>query len=220
MTQIPTLTGPRRDPLAGGAPTSLVVLLHGYGSNGDDLIELAPAWQGPLPHTLFLSPNAPQPCPGVPHGYQWFPLSATRSAAERAAGVAQAAPALNAFLDQQLAALGLAADRLALVGFSQGTMTALHVGPRRAAAIAGIVGYSGALVDAEALKAEVATRPPIRLIHGDADAVVPLGEMTYAQAALEGLGFPVDGFVRPGLGHGVDPAGVELGLGFLVDRLG
>jgi phospholipase/carboxylesterase len=218
MSPIPILTGPSVPPLAGGAPTALVVLLHGYGSNGQDLIGLVPHWREALPHTQFLSPDAPEPCPGAPGGFQWWGLSATRTSAERAAGVARPAAALNGFLDQQLARLGLAEDRLALVGFSQGTMEALHVGPRRATPIAGILGYSGALADPDALAAEVKSKPPVRLIH--ADAVVPLEEMDHAKAALDALGFAVDAHVRPGLGHGIDEAGLELGRDFLVERLG
>ena len=130
MTTPPTLDGPRVPPASGGAATSLVILLHGYGSNGADLIGLVPYWRASLPDTAFVSPNAPEPCPGAPGGYQWWGLSSFDAGA-RAAGARRAAPALDAFIDAELARHGLSEGRLALVGFSQGTMMALHVGLRR-----------------------------------------------------------------------------------------
>ena len=218
MTQTTPLGGPQNAPTAGD-PASLVIFLHGYGSNGADLIGLAPYWRAALPRTLFLSPNAPQDCPGAPGGYQWWPLT-DLSPASRAAGVRQSAPALNAYIDEQLAKYGLSDDRLALVGFSQGTMMALHVGPRRAEALAGIVGFSGMLADPQALAAEVVTRPPVLLVHGDADAVLPVASLPYAQGALEALGFEVATHVSRGLGHSIDEAGLRLGGQFLAARLG
>lgn len=208
------LQGPVAHPLSGGPPRSIVVLLHGYGSNGDDLIGLAPYWRDALPDTLFLSPNAPQPCPGVPGGRQWWPLTSFSPEA-RAAGVREAAPTVDAFLDAQLAAHGLGDDRLALVGFSQGTMVALHVGPRRARALAGVVGYSGMLADPGSLAAEARSRPPVLLVHGDADPMVPVAALPQAQAALEPAGFEVATHISRGLGHSIDEAGLRLGGQFL-----
>ncbi len=201
-------------PASGGPPRSVLILLHGYGSNGDDLIGLAPYWRAALPDTVFLSPNAPQPCPGAPGGYQWWSLASldTRS---RAAGVRQAAPVVDAFIDEVLARYGLTEDRLALVGFSQGTMTALHVGPRRARQLAGIVGYSGMLADPDAPAAELLTRPPILLVHGDADPMVPVAALHAARTALEPHGFEVSAHIRPGLPHSIDEAGLRLGGAFL-----
>ncbi len=219
MSDIPTLDGPSVAPASGGPPTSVVVLLHGYGSNGDDLIGLVPYWRAALPDTLFVSPNAPQACPGSMGGYQWWPLTSLSPQA-RAAGVRISAPALNAYIDDLLARHGLAEDRLALVGFSQGTMMALHVGPRRERAIAGIVGYSGMLADPEALAAETLTRPPVLLVHGDADQVLPVAALRQAEAALTPLGFDVATHVCRGLGHSVDEAGLTLGRDFLLQRLG
>jgi phospholipase/carboxylesterase len=192
----------------------MVILLHGYGSNGEDLIGLAPYWRRALPDTVFLSPNAPQPCPGAPDGYQWWGLTSFSPEA-RAAGVRQAAPLVDAYLDAQLSRFGLFEDRLALVGFSQGTMTALHVGPRRARRLAGIVGFSGMLADAQAPADEMATRPPMLLIHGDADPMVPVAALGQAKAALEPLGFEVATHISPGLGHSIDEAGLRLGEAFL-----
>src|SRR5471032_3024039 len=161
------IDGPRVVPASGATARSLVILLHGYGSNGDDLISLAPHWRGVLPATVFVAPNAPEPCPGAPGGYQWWALTSPDRGG-RAAGAARAAPVLDAFIDAELARHGLTEAQLALVGFSQGTMMALQVGPRRLRALAGIVGYSGMLADPEALASEVRTRPPVLLVHGDA----------------------------------------------------
>ncbi len=214
----PSLTGPSSAPANGAAPTSLVILLHGYGSNGADLIGLVPYWRAALPDTLFVSPNAPQPCAGSVGGYQWWPLDSLAPSA-RAAGVRVSAPALNAFIDEQLAATGLSEDRLVLVGFSQGTMMSLHVGPRRKTQIAGIVGYSGMLADPDALAAEVKTKPPVLLVHGDADQVLPVASLHDAERRLKVLGFEVASHVSRGLTHSIDEAGLTLGAKFLVDHL-
>ncbi len=209
------LDGPRVGPLAGGAAGSLVVLLHGYGSNGEDLIGLAPYWREALPHTAFIAPNAPQRCPGAPGGYQWWGI-ASLERSDRAAGVAQAGPIVDAFLDAELARHNLTDDKLALVGFSQGTMVALHVGPRRAKPVAGIVGYSGMLADETA----PAGRPPVLLIHGDADPMIPITAYHRTLAALTDMGFDVAGHVSPGMGHSIDAAGLQLGGAFLARVLG
>ena len=213
-----TLTGPSSAPANGAKPTSLVILLHGYGSNGDDLIGLAPYWRQALPETLFVSPNAPQPVPGSVGGYQWWPLTSLAPPA-RAAGVRVSAGLLNTFIDEQLAATGLSEDKLALVGFSQGTMMALHVGPRRARRIAGIVGYSGMLADPDALAAEVKTKPPVLLVHGDADTVLPVASLHEAERRLKVLDFEVASHVSRGLTHSIDEAGLTLGARFLYERL-
>jgi len=218
MTQIPRLDGPRANPAAGGPARSIVIFLHGYGSNGADLIDLAPYWAAALPDTLFLAPDAPQPCDGVPYGRQWWPLTSLTPAA-RAAGVRLSAPALNAYIDAQLATHGLSDDRLALVGFSQGTMMALHVGPRRARPLAGIIGFSGMLADPAELAVEVVTRPPVLLIHGDRDEVLPVEALHQAESGLRDLDFDVASHVSPGLGHSIDEPGLRLGSRFLVQRL-
>jgi phospholipase/carboxylesterase len=213
MTAPPPVDGPRVGPLSGTA-RSLVILAHGYGSNGEDLIGLVPHWREALPDTVFVSPNAPEICPGAPGGYQWWGFGG----ADRAAGVRTAAPVLDAFIDAELARYGLTEDRLALVGFSQGTMLSLYVAPRRARQIAGVVGLSGALIgaDDEALK----TRPPILLVHGDEDPMVPVDAFHKALETLERQGFEVTSHVSPGLGHGVDLAGVTLSKRFLGRVLG
>jgi phospholipase/carboxylesterase len=206
----------RAGPAAGGAPTSLVIFLHGYGSNGADLIGLAPFWRQTLAHTLFLSPNAPQPCPGAPGGYQWWAFSGSGAAST---GPAQAAPLLEAFIDAELKAAGLAADRLALVGFSQGTMMALAVGLQRTPAVAGIVGYSGRLSDA-GVAAAARAKPPILLVHGDDDPMIPLAAFFQTRSALTAAGLAVESHVSNGLGHSIDGAGLSLGGAFLARVLG
>ncbi len=211
--ELPVIDGPRV-PALSGQTRSLVILCHGYGSNGEDLIGLVPHWRESLPDTAFISPNAPYPCPGAPGGYQWWAIAA---GGDRSAGLASAAPILDAFIDAELARLGLSDDRLALVGFSQGTMLALHVGPRREHQIAGIVGLSGALLDTSL--DDVKSRPPILLVHGDEDPMVPVGAYYTASEILERAGFPVTGHVSPGLGHGVDLAGVTLAKRFLAEVL-
>jgi len=220
MNEAIPLDGPAANlPVGGVAPTSIVIFLHGYGSNGADLMGLAPYWRPALPETVFLAPDAPQACPGAPGGYQWWALT-DLSPQARAAGVRQSAPALNAYIDAQLARFGLTDDRLVLVGFSQGTMVALHVGPRRAKALAGIVGYSGMLADPQALASEVVSKPPVLLVHGSADPTLPVSATLQAKAALEGLGFEVAAHISQGLGHSIDADGLRLGGQFLVQRLG
>jgi phospholipase/carboxylesterase len=213
------LDGPGLSPLSGGAPKQLVVLLHGYGSNGADLISLAPMWRQLLPDALFVAPNAPEHCPGAPGGYQWWALHDLGRAA-LAAGARHAAPMLDAWLDGLLAEHGLDESRMVLAGFSQGTMMALHVGVRRERALAGILGYSGMIAGPSLDAAEVRSKPPVLLIHGDADGIVPLSAYHHAHAELERLGFPLEGHVSHGLGHGVDPDGIALGGKFLQRVLG
>ena len=178
-----TLSGPELPPRAGGPPRQLVVLLHGVGADGNDLIGLAPALAERLPHAAFVAPDAPEPCDMAPYGRQWFSLRDRRPAA-LLAGAAASAPRLDAFLDGALARHGLANHQLALLGFSQGTMMALFVAPRRAPSIAAVLGFSGALLGAGRLAAETRSRPPVLLVHGAADEVVPLEALF---AAVEGL---------------------------------
>lgn len=207
---------------ASGKARSLVVFLHGYGADGADLLGLADPLAPHLPDTLFLAPDAPEPCAGNGFGRQWFPIPWLDGSSEaaQAAGVASAAEDLNGFLDQRLRAAGLGPDRLALVGFSQGTMMALQVAPRRPAAIAGVVAISGRLLRPEALAAETLSRPPVMLIHGDQDPVVPFGDMQTAGRALTDAGFETYGHVMKGTGHGIAPDGLSVALAFLHDRLG
>jgi len=204
------LDGPRWGPASGAAPRSLVVLLHGLGADGFDLIDLAPGWAEAVPDALFVAPHAPHPCDMAPFGRQWFSVQ-DRTPARMLAGMRVAAAHLDAFLDAEAARLGLAASRLAVMGFSQGAMTALFTGLRRAEAPAAILAYAGRLVGGEALPAEIRAHPPVLLVHGEADDVVPIEGSKDAERVLQALGVPVESAWRPGLGHGLDDAGIALG---------
>lgn len=205
-----------------GKAKSLVVFVHGYGADGADLLGLADPLAPHLPDTVFVSPDAPEPCKGNGFGYQWFPIPWLdgSSDAQAAEGLAAAAADLNAFLDARLAAEGLTPAALVLVGFSQGSMISLHVAPRRAAPIAGVVAFSGRLLAPDRLEAEAVVKPPVLLIHGDADPVVPFEDMGLAGDALVAAGFDTYGHVMKGTGHGIAPDGLSVALAFLRDRLG
>jgi phospholipase/carboxylesterase len=208
------LDGPRLPPAAGGEPRQLVVFLHGYGADGNDLIGLGREWAPVLPHAAFVSPHAPEPCAMAPTGRQWFNLS-FRDAGELSSGVSQSAPALDAFVDAELKRHRLGSRALALVGFSQGTMMALSVGLARRPAPAAIVGYSGALANVEMLPIDPAAAPAILLVHGDADTMIPVDAMFMAREALAQAGLAVEWHVAEGIGHGIDPYGLKLGGAFL-----
>lgn len=212
------LDGPRAPPAAGGAPKSLVVLLHGYGSNGADLLSLAPYWAKRLPHTQFVAPNAPEPVPMAPGGFQWFALTHMDPTLLEQ-GARQAAAALDRFLDRELERYSLAPQRLALVGFSQGTMMALQVGLRRAKAPAGIVGFSGALVGGARLAGEMTSAPPVLLVHGDRDDRIPLGAMFDASEQLAEAGAPTVWHVSYGVPHSIGQDGLERAGHFLAQHL-
>jgi phospholipase/carboxylesterase len=216
------LDGPRLAP-SSGAARQLVVFLHGYGADGNDLIDIGRAWQQLLPHTAFVSPHAPEPCAQAPVGRQWFPLT-FRNPDERWIGANKAAPLLEQFLDAELARHKLPPAALALVGFSQGTMMALHVGLRRAVAPAAIVGYSGLLVerpdgDAEKFTVEIKSRPPVLLVHGDRDDLIPPQALFQAMQGLAAVGVPVEWHLSTGVGHGIDAEGLRHGGEFLARRL-
>jgi len=214
MADLISLSGPSVPPAAGGAPQQLVIFLHGVGADGNDLIGLAPYFQKALPHARFISPNAPYAFDMAPYGYQWFSLQDFTEKA-RLLGAERAAPVLNAFIDAELARDGLADENLALIGFSQGAMMSLHVGLRRARAMAGIVSYSGLLVGLDKLKAEMRSTPPVLLTHGTDDPVLPFAFLAEAEAGLKSLGLTVEAHPRPGLPHGIDGECIELGQDFL-----
>ena len=214
------LDGPRLMPEANRTPRQLVVLLHGFGASGDDLIGLAGEWRGSLPDAAFVAPHAPE---GMPFadlaGRQWFALqSFTQDELWR--GVQRAGPLLDAFIDQELARMGVGSGDLALVGFSQGTMMALHVGLRRRLAPAAIVGYSGIIAGPEHLGEEIQSSPPVLLVHGDQDEVIPAKALAMTRDSLAAAQVVVEWHIRPGLGHGIDPIGLAMGGGFLRQAFG
>ena len=215
-----TLKFGRRAPASGQAK-SLVMFLHGYGADGADLLGLADVLAPHLPDTVFMAPDAPEPCIGAPMGRQWFPIPWLdgSSPVAAAAGLAASADDLDAFLDARLAEEGLPPAALALFGFSQGAMMALHVAPRRAVPVAAVVACSGRLLAPERLDAETRVRPPILLMHGDADPVVPFADMNAAGTILAAAGFAVWAHVMEGTGHGIAPDGLSATLGFLSDNL-
>jgi phospholipase/carboxylesterase len=204
------LDGPRWGPAEGGAPQKLVLLIHGLGADGFDLIDLAPGWGKAVPGALFIAPHGLEPCDLAPHGRQWFSVQ-DRTPARMEAGARAASARLTGALDAELAALGLTRADCALMGFSQGAMTALFMGLRMAPPPAVILAYSGCLLGAETLPREIAARPPVLLVHGEADDVVPVQGSRQAEAALKALAVPVEAVYRPGLAHGLDEAGIALG---------
>lgn len=217
------LDGPRLAPKS-RTVSQLVVFLHGFGADGNDLIAIGQQWESLLPNTAFVSPHAPQACAQAPRGRQWFPLTMSGEE-ERWRGVNEARPTLEAFLDAELARYGLSDDRLALVGFSQGTMMALHVGLRRNRAPAALVGYSGILVGPEHLGAAKARdskgRPaPVLLIHGDQDDLIPAEALFASAEALAKAGIPCEWHLSLGIGHGIDGGGLMHGGLFLAQAFG
>ncbi len=206
-----------------GTTRSVVVLLHGYGANGADLLGLADPLGPHLPDTLFVAPDAPENVPGMAGGYQWFPIPWIDGSSEEEAerGLLSAADDLNAFLDALMVDEDILPEQLVLLGFSQGTMMALHVAPRREDEIAGIVAFSGRLLRPESLADETISRPPVLLIHGDADDMVPPKSLPEAAEALQGAGWKdVYAHVMKGTGHGIAPDGLQVALAFMSDKLG
>jgi phospholipase/carboxylesterase len=217
------INGPRIEP-KGGKAKQLVVLLHGYGADGNDLIEIGRQWRGMLPDAAFVAPHAPEPCGMSPMGRQWFALT-MRDPDERWRGVIKARPVLDAFLDAELARLGLDVSLLSLVGFSQGTMMALHVGLRRRRAPASILGYSGVLVGPEHLNEAVArdaggAPPPILLVHGDQDQLIPFEALFESAEDLAKANIPCQWHLSLGVGHGIDNGGLRHGGLFIAKALG
>ena len=208
------LTGLRWGPASKGPARQLVVLCHGVGADSHDLIDLAPTWSRALPDALFVAPDAPEPYEGGPTGRQWFSLQ-DRTPAVLDAGARRAVPHLLAYIDGELLRAGLPSDAVAMMGFSQGAMMVLHAGLRRPASPRGILAYSGALLDTPGLAAECAGHPPVLLVHGEQDEVVPFSRAAAAEAALARLGIPTQTLWCPALGHGIDDAGLSAGALFL-----
>ena len=220
MTRV--LESGRKGP-ASGQTRSAVVFLHGYGANGADLLGLADPLGEHLPDTLFVAPDAPEGCAASPMGFQWFPIPWMDGTSEEdaAAGMQAAIADLNAFLDALMVDEDLLPEQVALVGFSQGTMMSLHVAPRREDELAGVVGFSGRLIEPDLLKDDVQTRPPILLLHGDMDEVVPPQSLPDAVEGLQQAGWKdVYAHVMKGTGHAIAPDGLGVALAFLKDKLG
>ena len=203
------LDGPRWGPASKAAPAQLVVLCHGLGADGHDLIDLAPTWAHALPDAAFVSVDAPF-AHDSGFGRQWWSV-ADRSPPVVEAGVRRAAEFLSEFIDAELQRLGLPADRYALMGFSQGAMTVLFTGLRRASAPRAILAFSGALIAPENLATELANHAPVLLVHGEADDVVPAQRSRDAEAALRAANVPVEAVYVPRLGHGIDDTGLAMG---------
>ena len=210
------VNGASLKPRSGTRPKNIVLLLHGFGSCGTDMISLAPQWQDALPDTLFLAPHAPERCGMMGAGYQWWGLSGFAPSA-LAAGAASAAPAIDAFIDRKLTEYGLTEADLALVGFSQGTMMALHIGLRRPGTVAAVVGYSGMLTATTGLAHSELSKPPVLLVHGTADPVVPIAALHMAESQLKRLGVEVTTHTSYGIPHSVDPVGLRLGRDFVAN---
>ncbi len=212
------IDGPSHGPHSGGKPRQLIVLLHGYGADGNDLIGLAPVLAPLMPDAVFHAPNAPYPCEGNPMGFQWFGINRL-DPASRLAGTRSAAPFVDEFLDEKMAQYGLDESSTVLIGFSQGTMMSLHVGLRRPRQLAGIVGFSGALAGAEVLKDEIRTRPPVLLAHGDADEMLPYQLTEQAAVELQKNGVEVAVHIAQGIGHGIDQTALSNAARFLLNVL-
>ncbi len=208
------LTGPSFAPKSGGAPRQVVIFLHGLGADGDDLIGLASYFAELLPDAEFLSPHAPYPCDMAPYGRQWFSL---RDFGQEAMlrGLESVKPVFDSYLDAVMESRKINETELALLGFSQGTMLSLHGALRRKRPVAAVLGYSGMLVAPDRLISEITARPPVMLVHGEQDPVVPFEAMDLGRRALEALAVPVTTLARPGLGHSIDDEGLAEGTRFL-----
>ena len=206
-----------------GKCRQLVVFINGYGADGADLVEIGRQWRGFLPDAEFVAPNAPERCSMSPMGRQWFPLT-MRDPEERWRGVVAAKPTLDAFLDAELSRLGLTEHSLALVGFSQGTMMALHTGLRRINAPRAILGYSGVLVEPLQNSDPVIVRhqqpPAVLLVHGEEDELIPVEALMMSANALAENNVPTQWHLSAGLGHGIDNAGLVHGALFLAQSFG
>lgn len=207
-------------PAKSGKATSLVIFLHGYGADGADLLGIGDSLTAHLPDTMFAAPDAPEPCSGNPFGYQWFPVPRFDGSSEGQMLAAQqnSTKELHAWLDKMVLETGIPAAKTFLFGFSQGTMMSIHVGPQRKVQLAGIVGFSGRLLDADLLKT-AKSKPPILLIHGDADQTVPYESLGIAVNALKANGFDVKTHTSRGVAHGIAPDGLGLALGFIQRHL-
>ena len=214
-----TLSGPRQEPKSGAPAKEIVIMLHGLGADGQDLISLAPLFANAMPDAAFVAPDAPFPCDMAPCGRQWFSLQ-EREKDLVLEGMRTVSPVLEQFIAGELKRYNLSADRLVLMGFSQGGMMTLHLGPRLKDRVAGLISYSGMLIGPEEMTREKVNTPPVLVIHGAEDNVVPVQALMAAVEALENEGFTVSQQVIDGLGHGIDENGANTGIGFCMEVLG
>lgn len=208
------MDGPEVAPTGGGRPEQLVMFLHGVGADGQDLITLSQMFAPTLPRAQFISPNAPFPCDMAPMGRQWFSLQ-SRETAHMLTGISTAVPLLNTYIDQTLERFGLTSHDLIVIGFSQGTMMALHTLLQRPEPCAAIVGYSGGIIGSAEFKHQIRCRPPVCLVHGEADEVVSFAALPDAEATLRSAGLEVEAYPQPGLGHSISPEGIDAANTFL-----
>ncbi|PPR12223.1 MAG: hypothetical protein CFH41_00257 [Alphaproteobacteria bacterium MarineAlpha11_Bin1] len=219
MTKLPELSGPETPPLSGGSAKKLIIFVHGYGADGNDLIALSQHFGHVVPDAAFISPNAPYRCDGSPFGYQWYDVW-MQDSDERLRAIRSTAAIFDNFIDEQLKRHELAEKDLVLIGFSQGTMISLFTAPRRANPVAGLIGYSGRMEAPELMEAEICSKPPVVMVHGDSDELLAVSEMETAAATLRENGVSIDTYVRPGLGHGIDEEGIQIGVEFVKNVLG
>jgi phospholipase/carboxylesterase len=198
-------------PRSGGPAKQVMVLLHGYGADGADLIGLGTEWREAYPDMLFVSPNAPWPCARNPAGFEWFALSDRPLEDFRREGADRARPVIVNFLIDLWSQTGLSARDTVLCGFSQGAMMALHVGLALDQPVRAIISFSGALIPPP----EPWSKPPVALIHGDLDGVVPVRLSYDAESALAAAGFDVRLHIEQGMAHGIAPDGLGFATGFL-----
>lgn len=217
------LNGPRVPPKSGTAK-QLVVILHGYGADGNDLIEIGKQWQVFFPDAAFVAPHAHEAFVMSPAGRQWFPLT-DRNPDERWTGAVSARSVIDPFIDQELQQLGLTDKDLIIAGFSQGAMMSLHVGLRRTTAPAAIIAYSGVLIGPEHLNEATAKTadgepPRVFLVHGSADEVVPVEALFSSAQQLADAQIPCQWHLGIGLGHGIDGEGLRQGACFIARAFG
>ena len=212
-----TLKGPIVEPQTSEKPKQLVIFCHGYGADGNDLIGLSSYFQNILPNAIFMSPNAPQKCDLNPQGYQWFDFQSGDPALIWK-GVLEAASILNSFIDEQLKKYNLSDDNLALIGFSQGTMMSLHVGLRREKPMKALIGFSGKLIGEELLKDDLISKPPIYLIHGEQDPMVPHQETVNAAEVLKKYDVEVQKHISPNTPHSIAEDGLKIAIDFLSSK--
>ena len=211
----------KRRPAASGTTGSVVIFLHGYGADGSDLMGLADPLAPNMPDTVFIAPDAPEKCMGNPMGFQWFPIPWIDGSSEEdsARGAALAEQDINAFIDQILEQEEIEPSQLMIVGFSQGTMMALQVLPKRDEPVAGLVAFSGRLLSPDSFAETVVSKPPVILIHGDQDDMVPPAHFHEAGEALEAAGFETYGHIMEGTGHGIANDGLSVALSFMAQKL-